>query len=224
MAAGGADGARACAALETLCAAYWFPLYAYARRRGIPREDARDSVQALFARLLEKDGLALARPERGRFRSFLLGALRHWLANEWDRERAQKRGGGAAPIALDLESAEQRLELADRRELTPEQHYDRAWAIEQLERSLATLRGEYASRGQADLFEALAPTLTAGGDAESYAAIAARLGTSEAAIQVAAHRLRARYRETLRAEIASTLADPAAVDDELAALRTAFSS
>jgi RNA polymerase sigma-70 factor (ECF subfamily) len=224
LTAGHRDGPAARAALETLCAAYWYPLYAYVRRRGIASEDARDLTQSFFAQLLERNDCARADRDRGRFRAFLLASLRHHLANEWDRERAAKRGGGATPAPLDLDGAEERYALEDDRELTPEQHFDRTWALEVLEKALALLQSEYAARGQAELFAALSATLTAGEASESYAAIAARLGSSEGAIKVAAHRLRERYRETLRAEVAGTLADPSLVDEELAALRRTFST
>ncbi len=224
LTAGLRDGPAARAALETLCSAYWYPLYAYVRRRGILAEDARDLTQGFFARLLEQNDCARADPQRGRFRAFLLASLRHFLANERDRERADKRGGGAAPLPLDLEGAEERYALEDCRELTPEEHFDRVWTLELLEKSLAIVQAEYAAREQAELFHALAATLTAGDSSESYAAIAARLQSSEGAIKVAAHRLRARYRQILRAEVAGTLADPAEVDEELAALRRTFST
>ena len=168
LTAGHREGPAARAALETLCSAYWYPLYAYVRRRGIASEDARDLTQGFFAQLLERNDCARADRDRGRFRAFLLASLRNYLANEWDRERAAKRGGGVRLVALDLDGAEERYALEDGRELTPEAYFDRVWALEVLEKGLALLQAEYAARGQgASSSDALAGTLTGGEAAEA---------------------------------------------------------
>ena len=201
--------------LAELCGAYWYPLYAYIRRRGHGPEQAADLTQDFFARALEKGLLAEADPSRGRFRSFLRTVCAHFLANRRDRDQARKRGGGRAALPIDPADAEGRyaLELADG--LTPERIFDRSWALTLLGQVLDRLGREYDEAGKAATFEALRGVLAGDPDAPSYAEVAARLGTSEGAARVAAHRLRRRYGELLRLEIAATLADPAEVDDEI---------
>ena len=201
--------------LATLCDAYWYPLYASIRRHAYDPEQARDLTQDFFARLLERGLLAEADPARGRFRSFLRTVCAHYLANRRDREKARKRGGGRAALPIDVADAEGRYarELAD--ELTPDRIFDRSWALALLERVLDQLRREYDEAGKVATFEALRGGLESGPEDVPHAAIAARLGTSEGAARVAAHRLRRRYGELLRREIASTLDDPAEVDDEI---------
>jgi RNA polymerase sigma factor (sigma-70 family) len=210
------------AALSELCAAYWPPLYAFARRRGSPPDAAADLVQDFFARLLEKGELADADPQRGRFRAWLLTAFKHHASNLRDRERAAKRGGGKLPVSLDAGDAESRFgpEPADPR--TPEAEFERRWALLVLERALARLSTEQEHAGKARELEALRPFLVAGEEGAPYAEIAARLGRSEGAVKVAVHRLRRRYGELLREEVAGTLADPREVADELAALMAAL--
>ena len=217
---GSAPGARD--ALGALCEAYWYPVYAYVRRRGHPADDAADLTQAFFARLLEKGDLRAANPERGRFRAFLLASVGHFLSNERDRALAQKRGGGAAVISLDGEAAERRYALEPSHDLTPERVYERRWALELLGRALARLRAGEERSGRGGRFEALKGHLT--GEGGSYAETAVAIGTSESAVKVAVHRLRRRYRELVRAEIAETLDDPSRVDDELGALFAALGS
>jgi RNA polymerase sigma factor (sigma-70 family) len=198
-------------ALAELCSAYWYPLYAFVRRRGYDPERARDLTQDFFARALEKGLLAEADPSRGRFRSFLRTACANLLANRRDWELARKRGGDRLILSIDMADAEGRyaLELADG--LTPERIFDRSWALTLLGRVLDQLGREYEEAGKAATFEALRGVLAG----DHYAAVAARLGTTEGAARVAAHRLRRRYSELLRREIGSTLAEPAEVDDEI---------
>jgi len=214
LSAGGHDRPDAAEALATLCEAYWYPLYYYIRRRGYPQDEAQDLTQEYFATLLEKAYLRVADPARGRFRSFLLGSLNHFLANEWRRQSAQKRGGKRRPLPFDIESAESRYSREPAHNLTPERAYERRWAILLLEGVLSRLRGEYAAAGKAALFEHLAPCLE-GRQGAAYAEIARALGLSEGAVKVAVHRLRRRCRDLLRAEVAQTVGDPADLDEEL---------
>lgn len=214
LAAGRSDTPRAQAALETLCQSYWPPLYAYARRRGHSPEDAQDLTQEFFARLLERGSVAGARPEKGRFRSFLLASMNHFLADAWDKARAQKRGGGKV-ISLDLATAETQLGQSPADQLTPEQAFEHRWAITLLELVYQRLEQEYQQDKKGELFAALRTALTGERSAVPYAALAAPLGMSEGAVKVAVHRLRQRYRELLRATIAETVAGPEEVEDEL---------
>lgn len=209
-------------ALEELCRAYWFPLYAYVRRRGHAKEDAEDLVQAFFARFLAKNYLQGLNAERGRFRAFLLASLKHFLANEWDKSQRQKRGGGAAHLPLDWPTADTQFQLAASVELNPEQAFDREWALALLARVIERLRAECAAQDQARTFEVLKPFLTVGKSAIPYPQAAAELGFSESAARSAVHRLRRRYRKVLREEIAQTLSDPANVAEEMQALFSAF--
>ncbi len=210
---GDMDRTRVRQALEELCRAYWYPLYAFVRHRGHSAEDAQDLTQAFFARILETRGLATADPERGRFRSYLLGALKHFLANEWKRARAQKRGGGAAFLEWDALDPEARYGLEPAVTDDLDAHFDREWARESTARALAAVRAEFEARGKGPLFDALEGSLT--GEEPPRAETASRLGMTEDALKVAVHRLRRRYRELLRTEIAATVADPADVDLEL---------
>jgi RNA polymerase sigma-70 factor (ECF subfamily) len=207
--------------LADLCSAYWRPLYAYVRRRGYDGEDARDLTQAFFARLLEKNGVGGADPERGRFRAWLLGALKHFLANEWDRSQTQKRGAGRSVLSLEFESADERLRLEPAHELTPERAFERDWALSVLERAFQRLESDWAARGRRELFLGLKPTLV-GEPGETLRSLGQRLGQSEGAVKVAAHRLRRAFRAALRREIAETVEGDADVEDELAALIAAL--
>jgi RNA polymerase sigma factor (sigma-70 family) len=213
--AGDPDAPLARESLAELCSAYWYPLYAYVRRLGYGAEPARDLTQDFFARALEKGLLAEADPSRGRFRSFLRTVCAHFLANRHDWEHARKRGGGRTTLTIDANTAEGRyaLELAD--DLTPERIFDRSWALTLLGRVLDQLGREYDEAGKAATFEALRGVLDGASDPSPYAEVAARLGATEGAARVAAHRLRRRYGELLRREIASTLAEPADIDDEI---------
>jgi RNA polymerase sigma-70 factor (ECF subfamily) len=216
---GASPGARK--ALAELCQTYWYPLYAFVRRQGHGHEPAQDLTQEFIARLLEKDGFASVDPGRGRFRSFLLAACKHFLANEYDRATARKRGGGRAALPLDFADAEGRYGHEPAHALTPERLFDRRWALALLDAVLARLRREYESAGRGEIFDQLKGHLTGDGGRPS-AEIAAALGMREGAVKVAAHRLRVRYRDLLRDEIGQTLADPAEVDDEIRALFAAL--
>ena len=210
------EAAQAGAALEKLCRTYWYPLYAYVRRRGHAPADAQDLTQAFFARLLERNWVGAADRERGRFRTFLLTAMNRFLADEWDRGRAQKRGGDRVHVPLQLDTAETRygVEPADAA-ATPEQSYERRWALTLLDTVLQRLRGEYERAGRGALFAGLNGSLIGGRESQPYAELAGQLNLREGAVKVAVHRLRKRYRELLRAEIAQTLTATEEVDEEL---------
>ncbi len=214
-AAGGAPSEQADRALAELCAGYWYPLYAYVRRRGYAAEDARDLTQAFFARLLERQVLASADPARGRFRSFLLTALKNFLASEWRRQAAEKRGGNADVVSIDAAAAERRYlaEPADTR--TPEALYERRWALSLLERAVADVRRGYADREQAELFDALKVYLGRDAAAVPYGDLSGQLGRSEAALRTSLSRLRARWRTRVRELVAETVQDGRLVDEEL---------
>lgn len=221
LAAGAGDPGRARPALETLCAAYWFPLYADARRRGASRHRAEDMVQGFFAALLEKGWVGDADPARGRFRSFLLTAFRRFDAKEHERDVAAKRGGGRTALSLDFDDGESRFQAEGPAEREPDRAFERRWALTLLARALRRTCDAWASTGDPRTFAALVPFIGGPGDARPYAELAERLGTTEGAVKVAVHRLRVRYRENLRAEIRDTVADDAAVDDEMRHLREA---
>jgi RNA polymerase sigma factor (sigma-70 family) len=200
-------------ALGELCRVYWYPLYAFVRSRGYSADDAQDLTQAFFAKILETDGLASADRGRGRFRSYLLGAMKHFLSNEWQRAKAEKRGGQVRFIDWDPAAVETRYVEAARLEEDPERLFDREWALESVGSALRKLRREMSKAGKTVSFDALEGTLT--GDSPPLREIAARLNMSEGAVKVAVHRLRRRYRELLRATIAETLGDAADLDDEM---------
>lgn len=221
--AAGAGDADRPPAWEALCQTYWFPLYAYVRRRGCSREDAEDLTQMFFAKLLERDDFGRLESGQGKFRAFLLASLKHFLANEWDRAKRLKRGGGTIRLSLDWETADSRFEIADVGAVSPDQAFDREWALELLERVIVTLREEWQTEGKGETFDALKSFLTADRNDASYGEIAQSLGVQEGALRVTAHRLRKRYRQLLRAAIALTLADEAMVDEEMKALLGAFS-
>jgi len=207
-AAGAGDSAQARAALEKLCSTYWYPLYAFVRRLGHNAHDAEDVVQSFFTACLENNYLAAADEEKGRFRSFLLLMLKRFMAKEWRRASAQKRGGGCAAIELDALTAEQRYAIEPSDRLTAEQIYERRWALTLLQKVFDRLRGEQSTAGRGAVFDALKDMLVADGRGAPYAGLAARLGMTEGAIKVAVHRLRDRYRALLEEEIANTLALP----------------
>ncbi len=215
LTAGRSDTVCAQVALEKLCRAYWFPLYAYVRRLGHSVEDAQDLTQEFFARVLEHHWLARADQAKGRFRTFLLTAMERFLANEWDKVRALKRGGGHRDLPIQLDTAETRygVEPADTR--TPEQAFEYRWALTLLDEVVGQLEEEYRGRAQADLFASLKPCLVGERAAQPYAELAAGLGIEEGTVKVAVHRLRQRYRELLRAEIANTVASSSEVDAEM---------
>jgi RNA polymerase sigma-70 factor (ECF subfamily) len=209
------DSPQATAALEQLCRTYWHPLYVYVRRRGHSPEDAQDLTQQFFALFLQKQYFRLADRARGRFRTFLLHALEHFLVNEWKRSQRLKRGGGAPCLSLDAGQSEQRYAREPTGTMTPERAYEKRWAMTLLERVLASLEDEYAAAGSARVFQELAGLLWGKDAGVSYAQIGERLGMSDGAVRGAMHRLRERYRGRLRAEVAHTVADPGEVEAEL---------
>jgi RNA polymerase sigma-70 factor (ECF subfamily) len=215
LAAARSDTPRAQAALEHLCQTYWYPLYAFIRRRGNSSEDAKDLTQAFFLSLLKGGSIGRADQSRGRFRSFLLGAANHFLAREWAKEQAQKRGGGQQVLSLDLAAAESRFALEPAHPDTPDKAFDREWARILLDTVLTRLESEYRQEGKAGLFEALKQTLAGTSETQPHAVTAVQLKMNEGAVRVAVHRLRGRYRELLRAEIADTVASPDEVKSEL---------
>jgi RNA polymerase sigma-70 factor (ECF subfamily) len=222
--AGQADADSVSEALKELCQTYWYPLYCFIRRQGRPPHEAEDLTQGFFARLLEKNFVAEARQERGKFRSFLLLALKRFLANEWDREHAQKRGGFQTAVEIDQAMAEARLDAELKQELAPEILFDRQWALRLLECTMTQLREEYIATGRAKLFEHLSASLTREDSAGSYAEIALELRLTEPSVKQAAYRLRARYREILRDEIGKTVSSPQEIDEELRFLFACFGS
>jgi RNA polymerase sigma-70 factor (ECF subfamily) len=221
--AGHGDSPEAAAALERLCRTYWPPLYAYVRRKGYDPIQAQDLTQEFFARLLARRDLAAADRRKGRFRSFLLGALEHFLAKEWTRTHRLKRGGGLAFISWEACAAEENQHLAAPDSWSPERLYERRWALTVLEQALAALQADYAAAGKPALFAALQPLLTSDDEALSRADLAARLGMSEGALRVALHRLRQRYGECVRAELARLVARPEEIEEELRHLLAALS-
>ena len=222
LAAGQRHTPQADGALEELCKTYWFPLYAYVRRRGHAKADAEDLVQTFFAKLLEKNFLANLDSEKGKFRAFLLAALKHFLANEWDKSQAQKRGGGAAHFSLDWQTADTKFQVAATNEPSPDKAFDREWALALLAKVIERLQKECAADGKGKLFEQLKTFLMAGGGDSAQAEVAKSIGMEEGAVRVAIHRLRKRYRVLLRDEIAHTLSDDAMVEAEMRALFGAF--
>ncbi len=214
MSAGRGRSPEADRSLATLCENYWFPLYAFVRRAGHSAEDAQDLTQEFFARLLAQGILTKADRQKGRFRSFLLAVLKHFLADERDRACAQKRGGGKAVISFDSLDAEARYRLEPATDLTPERMFEKQWALSLLDRVLSRLDAEMAADGKSALFAALKGTLT-GGRSITYAAIGAELGMTEGAVKVAAHRMRRRYRALLREEIAQTVDGPDEIGNEI---------
>jgi RNA polymerase sigma factor (sigma-70 family) len=217
LAAGGSARPQSEAAFASLCETYWYPVYAYLRRDGCSVEDAQDLTQAFFARFLEKNWLEAAAPDRGRFRSFLLVSLKHFVANERDRARALKRGGAGA--VLSLETAEQRYRIEPRDDSTPETIYNRQWALTVFDRAFGRLQRELAKAGKPEIFEKLEAYLTNEDETLRYRDMASTLGMSEGAVRVTVHRLRRRFRDLLRAEVAEIVLTPEAIDDEVRHLK-----
>jgi DNA-directed RNA polymerase specialized sigma24 family protein len=209
-------------ALSALCQAYWYPLYAFIRRRGHNADETLDLTQEYFARLLEKGVLAAADQAKGRFRNFLMADCVHFLLHQRESSAAQKRGGGQPALSIDADAAEGRFGREPADQLTPEHLFERAWAMTLLDGVLGQLRADYQNDGRGELFDRLKVVLTDGPGAVAYAVIAADLKTTEGAVQVAVHRLRRRYAALLRQEIAATIGDEAEVDDEIRALFTAL--
>lgn len=218
LAAGGEGSSASRQALEELCSSYWYPLYGYVRRTGRGPEEAADLTQDFFALVLERRDVSAADPSRGRFRSYLLGALKNFLANAWHKETAQKRGGAARLISIDAQDAEQRFTAESNTERSPEGEFARTWALTLLEQVLGKLRRDYEAADKGELFGVLQPTLTAVRDSLSYRDLGEQLDMREGAVKVAVHRLRQRYRELLRSEIAATVAEPNEIEDEIRGL------
>lgn len=224
MSAGARPSPQSEAALATLCETYWFPLYAYVRRLGYSAHDAQDLTQGFFARFLEKDYLKDVAHNRGKFRSFLLVALKHFLSHQRESARAQKRGGGRVAFSLDFQGAEDRYRLEPADLETPERLYQRRWALMLLDRVIGRLEHEHRTAGKLESFAILKEFLTAGDASPPYRQVAEALGISPGAVKVAVHRLRRRYRELLKDEIAQTVTEPTEVDDELRELFAAVRS
>ena len=222
--AGRGDSAEAHDALDALCRTYWRPIHAYVRRHGYPPDVAQDLTQEFFTRLLASRDLAQVDRAKGRFRSFLLASLRHFLANDWDRTQALKRGGAVEHVPWDPDATVARSAPEPADTLTPERVFERQWALTLLDGALDRLQQEYAADGRAALFDALKGTLVGERPATHYRQIGADLGMSEGAVKVAAHRLRARYREHIRSAIARTVETGAQIDEEIRQLFAAFGS
>jgi RNA polymerase sigma-70 factor (ECF subfamily) len=205
-------------ALAQLCEVYWPPVYSYVRSRGKSADEARDLTQGFFTRLLEKKYVKTADRERGRFRTFLLTAVKHFMANEWDRERALKRGGGVRPLPMDFDSAETSYGIEPAHEVTPDRLYEKRWALTLLDHVRVRLRGETEARGGLERFERLEPFITGEDDGPGYRQVADDLGMSESAVKVAVHRLRKRFGALLREEVSQTVADSGTVETEIRAL------
>jgi RNA polymerase sigma-70 factor (ECF subfamily) len=220
--ASGSPSAPAGRALADLCERYWLPLYGFARRRCGSADEAQDLTQGFFVELLERELLKRADPTRGRFRTFLLAAFQNFISHDWQRRRAQKRGGGRLPLSLDFTWAESRLSLEPAENQTPEREFERLWALQLLDASFDAVKRDYAARDQEQLFANLKPFMLGEQGDVSLAQVAVKLGINTAAAKVALHRLRSRYRDALRAEICATLTDPSDADDEIRRLFTAF--
>jgi DNA-directed RNA polymerase specialized sigma24 family protein len=213
--AGHANNTAARDALAFLCQRYWYPLYVFVRKKGVSPDQAEDVTQGFFARLIEKQVLEQATPTRGRFRSFLLASLQHYLANERDQAQAQKRGGGQSIVSLNVEDGESKLRVEPSHYLTPEKIFDRAWAVQLLELVVGRLRAEFIAKGKEAEFETLQPFLVGARNDTSYEHAATTLEISEEAVRQAASRLRKRYRQLLRDEVAETVANEEEIDDEI---------
>ncbi len=215
LAAGGGDELLSREALAELCRTYWYPLYAFVRRKGHAPQDAEDLTQEFFLRLMEQDWVARADQSKGRFRTFLLTVLTRFMANEWDKASRQKRGGHLRKLPLTIEDAEKRFSREPTDPRTPEQEFERQWALVVLDRVLDRLGEDYARREQAALFETLKPSLIGDREAQPYQQLASDLDMTEGSVKVAVHRLRQRYRERLLEEIAQTVASPEEAESEL---------
>ena len=210
-------------ALATLCQTYWPPVYAFVRRNGYDREQSQDLTQGFFTQLLEKRFLIDADQQRGKVRSFLLTAVKHFLANEWDREHAMKRGGGRVPVSMDLVEAERWYEPSVIAEGTPESLFERRWALSLLERTLARLRAEFVAAGKTDQFDRLSPFLNKDSGDKRYEELSGQLGVSAGALRMSVHRMRRRYRDLLREEISQTVSTTDEIDDEIRFLLSTLS-
>lgn len=224
LAADGSANPAAAAALETLCAAYWYPLYSFLRRQGKASHDAQDLTQSFFAHLLEKDRLRSVDPRKGKFRSFLLASIKNFLANEWDKTRALKRGGEFTFVSMDEAVGEERFRREPADAASPDRAFEQSWAMTLLDTVLARLRDEYTAEGKSALFEALQGCLSGERGGPPYAELAARLAMGEGAVKMAVLRMRRRFGELLRAEIAHTVTRPEEIDEEIRSLFAAVSA
>ena len=222
--AGKEDGPASADALERLCRSYWHPIYAFLRRRGYSPHEAEDLVQGFFAGLLRRKGLGKVDPALGRFRSFLLASLNNHLGHERDKGRRLKRGGGAEPLSLDTQTAEEKYLSEPRHELTPERLFEKRWAEVLLERVVNRVRADFIAAGHEERFDALKDFLLGDPPGVSYADAGQKIGLSESAVTSAIYRMRSRYRECFRDEIAQTVSDPAEVDEEIRHLARALAS
>lgn len=220
LAAGRVNDRDARAALSQLCESYWYPLYAYVRRRVENVDDAQDLTQSFFAHLLEKGAVAQADRSRGKFRTFLLSAANNFLANEWQKQHAQKRGGNRAKLSLDFDTGESKFRMEPTHDLTPEKLFERRWVTTLLDHVLERLQAELAEAGRAEYFEHLKAGLSGDSEAVDYQQAAAALGLTPAAAKQAAYRLRKQYRQLFREEVARTVGDEAEVDEEIGRLLT----
>jgi RNA polymerase sigma factor (sigma-70 family) len=222
LAARDSDTRQCAQALELLCQTYWFPLYAFVRRQGHSPDQAGDLTQGFFAQLLEKDWLAKITHQEGRFRNFLMVAMKHFISNERAKERAQKRGGGHRILRLDIENAETRYRIEPAAKTTPEQVFERQWALTLLDQVLMSLKAEYAKKGKDRVFDLLKHSLTGQRDQLDYGDLAEQLSATEGAVRVMVHRLKQRYRQLLREHIVHTVATPEEVDLEMQHLKQAL--
>jgi len=212
---GGGRSSASEEALNKLCQTYWYPLYAYIRRRGWDEHQAQDLTQEFFARLLQRDDSLRADPQRGKFRFYLLGALKHFLADAHDHATALKRGGGCVLVSFDEHTAEERYQLEPVDEASPEKLFERRWALTLLDAALSRLRAEYAAAGKSQIYDHLEPFLSDTDSAKTYQDSARELGLSESAVKSAIHRLRRRHRELVREEIAHTVTNASEVEEEI---------
>lgn len=224
LAAGKPDSSHYREALEMLCQTYWFPIYAYLRRQGYGAHEAEDQTQGFFTHTIEMHDLCRADPDRGKFRSFLLSMLKHFVADQWDRSQAQKRGGGKKTFSLDFADAETRYKLEPSHQLSPDKLFEKSWALTVLGRTMANLKAETCDPNKQELFEQLKAHLTGQSHAVPYRELAVRLKMTEGSVKVAVHRLRQRYRELLREQIAHTISGPEEVEEEILALFSALAS
>jgi RNA polymerase sigma-70 factor (ECF subfamily) len=222
--AGGADSPEVLAALEKLCRTYWFPLFSFIRRTGHGEEDAKDLTQEFFALLIERKDFQTVDARKGKFRTFLLASLTHFLSNQRDRAGALKRGGGKITISLDEMTADQLQRYEPASGLSPDKLFDQRWALTVLEQGVAQLEREMSAEGKGIQFEALKPFLTNEPRDGEYGEVASRLGLAAASIAVMVHRMRQRYRELVRAEVANTVSSPTEVEEELQHLRAVLES
>jgi RNA polymerase sigma-70 factor (ECF subfamily) len=222
LAAGRTGEPAAREALSTLCGLYWRPLYAFLRRRGLPPEEAEDMTQAFLVHVIEKESISHVDPHKGKFRSFLLISLKNFLSDQRSKEAALKRGGGVAPVSLDADEAEGRYRLETADDLTPERIFERQWALTVIEQAMSRLRERYEKSGKAAHFDEMKTFLSGEKRPVPHAEVAERLGITPLAVKVAVHRLRKRFRDALREEIAQTVATPDEIDSELQALYAAL--